>query len=151
MNTMRTGKTRTALTAVLAGFAIVGLTACDADHLVAIFGDPTLPDPGPSCGVYCVDTETTLVGDPITFEPKQGSKVRFFNLTKKVVTVELNYSYPNSTTGDLKTLTIKPGKSKTKKIGNNVPVGTNITFTYKIGVQPPHGGPTMIIQAKETN
>lgn len=154
MNSNKDQRRRFVLAAFLATFAIVGLTACDADHYYAIFGNPTPDiDPNliePDCAVYCVSSKSTVVSSQ--FDVELGETVRFFNLAKNndsdaktTVFVELVYRYPDAT-GISKNFSIREGKSKKIKIKKNLPVGTEIRVFYYVDNRPPHGGPKMIVQ-----
>lgn len=125
--------------------AILGLTACDGDHYVAIFGALEGTDQ-PGCVTFCVDGGTALQTDPLSFKVKLGESVRFFNLTDQTVTVTLVYARPDTTTINEKTLVIQKGKSKSITIKKDLPIGTSIEFRYKVGGPPDHGGPTMIVE-----
>ena len=139
----RTTKSRTRLTLAFTILivATLGVTSCDgeADHYFAIFGPP----PGPDCAAYCVASGTVASnGD---FEVKRGDKVRFINFTKSTVTISLEYTYLSGT-GSSDTFALGEGKSKKKKIKNDIPNGTIVEITYKIGGSSAHGGPQMIVE-----
>lgn len=150
MNSNKDQRRRFVLAAFLATFAIVGLTACDADHYYAIFGNPAPSQTGPDCAIYCVSSRSVMTSSQI--DVKQGETVRFFNLAKNddsdaktTVFIELVYRYPDAT-GISKNFSIREGKSKKIKIKKNLPVGTEIRVLYYVDNRPPHGGPKMIVQ-----
>ena len=137
---------RTVFVFVVSMIALFGLTSCDseADHYYVIFGPITPADPGSSCATYCMATSNTISNG--YFDVARGDVVRFVNFTQGTVNVTLVYTYPDGS-ASTDSFALDPGKSRDRKIKQNLPAGgTQIEFRYDTGAPPALGGPTMIVR-----